>query len=59
MAEEIKQEIQIKMSVSGGMEWIMPKDAKQVTRKEVYGLLGMTRYAENVLLDMLKTPVKE
>jgi hypothetical protein len=52
-------EITITMSASGGMKWSTPKDAKEVTRHEVYTLLGLTRYAESVLLKMLETPAKE
>ena len=60
MADEPKiPEIVLQMSVSGGMKWNMPPGAKQVSRKEIYVLLGMVRYSEQILLDMLKTPVKE
>lgn len=59
MADEPKKEIVMQLSASGGMRWNMPEAAKEVTRQEVYTLLGMVRYSEDVLLQMLKTPAKE
>jgi len=52
-----QEEIVLMFSAGGGMEWKFPKEAQEVSRKEAYTLLGMVRYAEEVLLNMLKQPV--
>ena len=62
MAEEAKKEVKetiLQFSVGGGMVWSFPKDAKEVSRKEAYTLLGMVHYAEKVLLNMLEQPTKD
>jgi|WetSurSiteA1Bulk_404760.scaffolds.fasta_scaffold06581_2 hypothetical protein len=58
MADETKPLepiVKIFMDGSGKMSWDVPKEGT-VSRRQVYELLGMTRYAEHVLMDMLKQP---
>jgi hypothetical protein len=57
MADD-KQEVKIVkiyMDGMGKMSWDIPKE-ETVQRSQIYQLLGMTRYAQSVLLDMLKQP---
>ena len=57
MAEQPKETVLV-FSASGGMKWSFPEGAKEVSRKEAYTLLGMVRYAEEILLNMLEQPTK-
>ena len=49
----------LQFSADGGMRWNFPEGAKEVSRKEAYTLLGMVRYAEEILINMLEQPVKQ
>jgi hypothetical protein len=57
---DVKEEptIKIYMDGTGKMSWDIPKEST-VSRRQVYELLGMVRYAETVLLEMLKQPTAE
>ena len=60
MADKVVEEpvIKIYMDGSGKMSWDVPKETV-ISRRQVYELLGMVNYANTVLLEMLKQPIKE
>ena len=51
--------IKLLLDGEGGMTWQLPKKGEQLRRKEAYTLLGMIRYAEKVVLNMLEQPTQE
>ena len=58
MAKPAKETMKLLMQGDGKMEWVFPKDGN-LSRAEAYEILGMLRYAENVLLKMLEQPAEK
>jgi hypothetical protein len=50
--------MKIYMDGTGKMSWDIPKEGT-ISRRQVYELLGMIKYAEHVTLDMLKQPTQK
>jgi hypothetical protein len=55
MADEPTPTLKLVMQGDGKMEWKFPEGGN-LPRAQAYEVLGMIRYAETVLLEMLKQP---